>query len=219
MRSCNAPNVPGAPRALPLSVLIWTTTPWTLPANVAVALKPEASYGIYRRGEELLLLADDLAAAVFARAPGPEAKRLGGASGTALIGAAVRHPFFARDSALVGADYVELDTGTGAVPHGARSRRRRLRHRREVRSADPQPGRRARPLHERSRSLCRPADLRSERTDHRRPSRRAACCSRAQDFVHSYPHCWRCKNPVIFRATSQWFIALDVQPPAQAHQR
>jgi isoleucyl-tRNA synthetase len=201
-------NVPGAP-ALPLSVLIWTTTPWTLPANVAVALKPEASYGIYRRGDELLLLADDLAADVFARAPGPDAERLGGATGTALIGAAVRHPFFARDSALVGADYVELDTGTGAVHtapgHGADDFETGVKF---------------------GLPILNPVDARGHFTSEAGPyaglqifeanERIIADLAAAgmlfarQDYVHSYPHCWRCKNPVIFRATSQWFIALDV---------
>ena len=108
---------------MPLSVLIWTTTPWTLPANVAIALKPEADYGIYRVGGELLLLADALAESVFARAGRGRSIRLGGAKGTELVGAAVRHPFLDRDSLLVGADYVDLDTGTGAVHtapgHGA----------------------------------------------------------------------------------------------------
>ncbi|MBD5605172.1 MAG: class I tRNA ligase family protein, partial [Candidatus Eremiobacteraeota bacterium] len=109
---------------LPLSIVIWTTTPWTLPANVAIALKADAAYGIYLRGDELLFLADDLAATVFARGDATVvAERVGGALGTAFVGAHVRHPFVDRDSMVVSADYVELDSGTGAVHtapgHGA----------------------------------------------------------------------------------------------------
>jgi isoleucyl-tRNA synthetase len=192
----------------PLSILIWTTTPWTLPANVAVALKAEASYGLYRRGEELLLVADDLAN-VFARAPGPAAERLGGALGTSLVGATVRHPFFERDSLVVGADYVELDTGTGAVHtapgHGA---------------DDFETGMRF------GLPILNPVDGTGRFTAEAGPYAGEAIFAANEhiiadlaasghlfardDFAHSYPHCWRCKNPVIFRSTAQWFIALDV---------
>jgi isoleucyl-tRNA synthetase len=206
---------------LPLSLLIWTTTPWTLPANAAVALKSEASYGIYRRGDELLLLADDLAEKVFALAPplagagtgdakSDEVKpeRLGGAPGSALIGAAVRHPFFARDSAIVGADYVELDTGTGAVHtapgHGA---------------DDFETGQKF------GLPVYSPVDARGKFTSEAGPYaglqvfaandaivadlEKSGHLFARREYEHSYPHCWRCKNPVIFRATSQWFIAMD----------
>ncbi len=194
---------------LPLSVLIWTTTAWTLPANAAIALKPEASYGVYRRGDELLLLADDLAAAVFARAEGPAAERLGGAAGTTLVGGRVRHPFADRDSLLVGADYVELDTGTGAVHtapgHGADDFDTGMRFGLPILTpvdatghftpeAGPYAGEQ---VFAASEHII--ADL----------DERGRLFAR-NDYTHSYPHCWRCKTPVIFRATSQWFIAMDV---------
>ncbi len=193
----------------PLSVLIWTTTPWTLPANAAVALKPEAPYGIYRRDGELLLLADALAERVFARAPGPPAERLGGAQGSALVGAAVRHPFLARDSALVGADYVELDSGTGAVHtapgHGADDFETGLKFGLPVYS----------PVDARGRFTSEAgayAGLNVFDANERIVADLAAAGKlfARETYEHSYPHCWRCKNPVIFRATSQWFIAMDV---------
>jgi isoleucyl-tRNA synthetase len=199
---------PALAGTLPLSILIWTTTPWTLPANVAVALKADASYGVYRRGDELLFLADDLAASVFARAPGPEAERLGGAAGTDFVGARVRHPFFERDSLVVSAEYVELDSGTGAVHtapgHGADDFETGMRFGlpiltpvdaagRFTRDAGPYAGEQIFAANERI-----VADLAAS----------GALFARS-DYEHSYPHCWRCKNPVIFRATAQWFIALD----------
>ena len=194
---------------LPLSIVIWTTTPWTLPANVAIALKADASYGVYRRGAELLLVADDLAADVFGRAEGPPAERVGGAIGTTLVGAKVRHPFLDRDSLVVSADYVELDTGTGAVHtapgHGADDFETGMRFGLPIlnpvdasghftRDAGPYAGEHIFAANEHIIG-----DLAAS----------GALFARG-DYEHSYPHCWRCKNPVIFRSTAQWFIAIDV---------
>ena len=193
----------------PLSILIWTTTPWTLPANVAIALKPEASYGLYRRGPELLLLADALAPDVFARAGDAVVERIAGALGTALVGASVRHPFADRNSLVVGADYVELDTGTGAVhtapAHGADDFETGMRFGLPILSpvdgsghftaeAGPYAGLQ---IFEANAKIV--DDL-----------AHSGALFALEEVRHSYPHCWRCKNPVIFRATSQWFIALDV---------
>ena len=200
----------GAPLdAGPLSILIWTTTPWTLPANVAIALKPEAEYGLYRRGDELLLVADALADDVFARAPGPPAERVGGARGTALVGAKVRHPFADRDALVVSADYVELDSGTGAVHtapgHGADDFDTGVRFGLPILCPVDATGHftteAGKYAGEKIFAANEPiiADLRAS----------GALFARS-DTSHSYPHCWRCKEPVIFRATAQWFIAMDV---------
>jgi len=193
----------------PLSIVIWTTTPWTLPANVAIAVKPDATYGLYRRGPESLIVAEELAAGVFARAEGPPAERVGSALGTALVGHSVRHPFFDRDSLVVGADYVALDTGSGAVHtapgHGADDFETGMRFGlpvlnpvdatgRFTSEAGPYAGERIFDANERI-----VADLDAS----------GALFAR-DDYAHSFPHCWRCKNPVIFRATSQWFVAMDV---------
>ncbi len=193
----------------PLSIVIWTTTPWTLPGNAAIALKPEASYGVYRRGHELLLLADVLAEKTFARAPGPVAERLGGARGSELVGARVRHPFLDRDALIVSAEYVELDSGTGAVHtapgHGAEDFDTGMRFGLPIvnpvdgsgyftAEAGPYAGLQIFDANERIVE-----DLEA----------RGALFAR-EEYEHSYPHCWRCKQPVIFRATAQWFIAMDV---------
>jgi isoleucyl-tRNA synthetase len=198
-----------APADLSLSFLIWTTTPWTLPGNAAIAVRPDATYGVYRRADELLVVADSLHDEVFRLVPGPEAERLGGAKGSDLVGAAVRHPFLDRDSVVVSADYVELDTGTGAVHtapgHGADDFDTGVRfglptivpvdgsgHFTE--EAGPYAGRQ---IFEANPQIV--ADLAA-----------SGKLYYATTVTHSYPHCWRCKNPVIFRATSQWFIAMDV---------
>ncbi len=193
----------------PLSVLIWTTTPWTLPGNAAIALKPDASYGVYRRGAELLIVADALAADVFGRVEGPEALRLGGATGGELVGASVRHPLGDRDSLVVDADYVELDTGTGAVHtapgHGTDDFDTGVKFNLPIinpvdargvfnAEAGPYAGM---PIFVANEQIV--SDLEGNGALYAR-----------EDYRHSYPHCWRCKQPVIFRATSQWFIAMDV---------
>ena len=195
--------------SLPLSFLIWTTTPWTLPANVAIALKPEAQYGVYRRGDELFLLADDRAAAVFALAEGPPAERLGGGLGTTLVGAKVRHPFADRDALVVSAEYVELDTGTGAVHtapgHGADDFDTGMRFGLPILCPVDATG------HFTADAGAYAGEQIFAANEHIIADLGASGALFARsDYSHSYPHCWRCKNPVIFRATSQWFIALDV---------
>jgi isoleucyl-tRNA synthetase len=193
----------------PLSILIWTTTPWTLPANAGIALKPDAAYGLYERGGELLVVAEALAAQVFALVPGPDAVQLASAKGSALVGAAVRHPFLDRDSEVVSAAYVELDTGTGAVHtapgHGADDFDTGVRFGLPTIVPVDKSGHftaEAGPYAGLQIFVANPKivdDLRA-----------SGALFHATAFTHQYPHCWRCRNPVIFRATSQWFIALDV---------
>lgn len=193
----------------PLSIAIWTTTPWTLPANVAIALKADADYGLYRVGDEDVVVAAALAGAVLGRIPGGEnAARRGLASGEQLAGCTVRHPFLDRDSLVVTAEYVELETGTGAVHtapgHGVEDFETGLRWGLPVLNPVDGAGRftaGAGPyaggfIMDAQRAIV--ADLRD-----------AGLLIAAESYDHSYPHCWRCKNPVVFRATAQWFIAMD----------
>jgi isoleucyl-tRNA synthetase len=192
----------------PLSLAIWTTTPWTLPANVAVALNPTATYGIYRAGGEDLILAQALAAPVLARLGADAAQLRAEVLGSTLEGLAVRHPFADRDSVIILADYVELETGTGAVHtapgHG---------------EADFQSGQAY------GLPVLSPVDGAGQFTAEAGPYagqfifdanerivedlRAAGALIAAESYLHSYPHCWRCKNPVIFRATAQWFIGME----------
>ena len=190
-----------------LSVLIWTTTPWTLPANVAIALRAEATYGLYRLRDELLVLAVDLAEPALGEGFG-EAERLATATGADLDDCVVRHPFLDRDSVIVLADYVDLETGTGCVHtapgHGADDFDTGVKYDLPVLNpvnasghftdeAGPYAGQF---IFKANKTIV--ADL--EASGH---------LFRAHQYEHSYPHCWRCHNPVIFRATSQWFIAMD----------
>ncbi len=191
----------------PLSVVIWTTTPWTLPANVAIALRADATYGLYRVGGELLVLATALAESALGE-KFAQAHLVATTTGEKLDNAAVRHPFLDRDSVIVLADYVEMETGTGAVHtapgHGADDFETGMKY---------------------DLPVLNPVDARGHFTAEAGPYaglfifkankqivadlEASGHLLRAQEYEHSYPHCWRCHNPVIFRATAQWFIAMD----------
>jgi isoleucyl-tRNA synthetase len=191
----------------PLSILIWTTTPWTLPANVAVALRPDAQYGVYRVDGERLIVATALAESVFGeRFAGAEL--LATAQGSQLERASVRHPFADRDSLLVLADYVELETGTGAVHtapgHGADDFETGARYGLEVLNPVDAAGRFTNAAGKYAGLFIFTANDRIIED-----LRASGALWRVREYEHSYPHCWRCHNPVIFRATAQWFISMD----------
>ncbi len=204
------PSVAAEPRSRgteETSILIWTTTPWTLPANVAIALRADATYGLYRLGDELLILATALAPKALGERF-VDAELLASVPGERLDGTSVRHPFMDRDSLVVLADYVDLETGTGAVHtapgHGADDFETGVKYGLPIlnpvdaaghftQEAGPYAGQF---IFKANKQIVE--DLRS-----------SGALFAAQDYEHSYPHCWRCHNPVIFRATAQWFIAMD----------
>jgi isoleucyl-tRNA synthetase len=193
----------------PLSIVIWTTTPWTLPANVAIAVKPDAAYGVYRVGAEDVIVAEALAAPVIARIASDAPLVLRGSlTGDALDGAAVRHPFLDRDSVVVTAAYVELETGTGAVHtapgHGTDDFDTGVTYGLPVLNPVDGAGRftaDAGPY-----AGLNIFKAQAQIIDDLRASGMLVA---HESYEHSYPHCWRCKNPVVFRATAQWFIAMD----------
>jgi isoleucyl-tRNA synthetase len=191
----------------PLSILIWTTTPWTLPANVAVALRADAAYGLYRLDNERLIVATALAESVFGERFA-DAELLATAAGSQLERATVRHPFEDRDSLLVLADYVELETGTGAVHtapgHGADDFETGVRYGLDVLNPVDAAGRF-------TGAAGKYAGLFVFKANDRiiEDLRASGALWSVREYEHSYPHCWRCHNPVIFRATAQWFISMD----------
>jgi isoleucyl-tRNA synthetase len=192
----------------PLSIAIWTTTPWTLPANVAVALNPTATYGVYRVGDEDVIVAEKLASPALERFGKGEGALRGEIDGAALERLAVRHPFMDRDSVIVLAEYVELETGTGAVHtapgHGQDDFETGVRYGLPILNPVDSAGRftaEAGPY----------AGIRIFEANERivEDLRASGALISVESYEHSYPHCWRCKNPVIFRATAQWFIGMD----------
>jgi isoleucyl-tRNA synthetase len=190
-----------------ISFLIWTTTPWTLPANVAIAVRPDADYGLYKIGEEGVIVARALAEQALGERFA-QATLLGQARGAQLDDLAVRHPFMNRDSVIVLADYVDLETGTGAVHtapgHGADDFDTGMKYGLPILNPVDAAGR----FTAEAGPYAGMQIFEANATIVEDLERSGALWSAAQ-YEHSYPHCWRCHNPVIFRATAQWFLAMD----------
>ncbi|APT76656.1 isoleucine--tRNA ligase [Marinitoga sp. 1137] len=189
-------------------IVIWTTTPWTLPANVAIALHPEYDYVKISVGEEKWILAEALVENLMKVAGIEKYEVLEKFKGKDLEYKKAKHPFMDRESLIVLADYVTLEDGTGCVHtapgHGADDYQTGLRYKLPVLSPvnhegvfTNEAGKYA-GLHIWKANKIIIEDLKES----------GHLIARA-DITHSYPHCWRCKNPVIFRATEQWFISVD----------
>jgi isoleucyl-tRNA synthetase len=194
------------------SVPIWTTTPWTLPANQAVALGPDLQYVLVEtelsRGRQRFVLAKELAAATLKRIGARSSRELAEFPGETLRGLMLRHPFYDREVPVILGSYVTLEAGTGAV-HTAPG------HGQEDFAAGVQYG----------LPLDNPVDGAgvylpgTERFAGMHIYKANAAIVNvlteqgallhSEAVTHSYPHCWRHKTPLIFRATPQWFISLD----------
>lgn len=189
-------------------LVIWTTTPWTLVANVAVAVHPELSYVSIKVGEEVYFLAKDLLVAVSEKLGFKDYKILGEFKGKDMEGLLYAHPFINREGKVVLADYVSNEEGTGCVHtapgHGMEDYRTGQKYGLPT----------IMPVNERGlfdqtagefagTYVFKANDAIMERL------RKDGYLLNAGTISHSYPHCWRCKEPVIFRATVQWFIGVD----------
>ncbi len=206
LRQAQHDNAGDAPPSR-VSFLIWTTTPWTLPANVALAVRDEATYGLYRVDDEAVIVAEALAERAlgdrFARAT-----QIGRATGAQLDDLAVRHPFMDRDSVVVLADYVDLETGTGVVHtapgHGADDFDTGMRYGLPILNPVDAAGRFTAEAGPYAGTNIFTANVKIVED-----LQSSGALWSAAEYEHSYPHCWRCHNPVIFRATAQWFLAMD----------
>jgi isoleucyl-tRNA synthetase len=191
-----------------VSVLIWTTTPWTIPANLAIAFHPEFDYAAYDVNGQAVIVAEGLAEAVSAAVGRPLVHPIARMKGEQLEGIRFRHPLYDRDSVGVLADYVTLEAGTGAVHtapgHGADDFLTGRKYGLDI-YAPVGPG---------GHFLDTVALFAGQRVFEANPRIEEALHERArlwhrEAFTHQYPHCWRCHNPVIFLATSQWFVRMD----------
>ena len=191
-----------------VTVLIWTTTPWTIPSNLGIAFHPEYVYGAYPLDDRVVVLAEDLAASAFAKVgrklPAPIARIPGGTFDRLRF----RHPLYERDSLGVLADYVTLEQGTGAVHtapgHGSDDFATGQKYGLDT-YAPIGPG---------GHFLDSVELFAGLRVFDANPKVVEALAAAGrlwhhERYAHSYPHCWRCHNPVIFLATPQWFIAMD----------
>jgi isoleucyl-tRNA synthetase len=188
--------------------VIWTTTPWTLPANLAIAVKPDLTYVRAKTSTgETWILAEGLVAQV-AQACGVELAVQQKLPGGELEGLITRHPFMDRDSPVVLSPYVTLEQGTGLVHtapgHGAEDYEIGQKYGLEVLAPVDDGGVFTKDAGQFAGQYVFKAS--KSIVEHLRTI--DALAGHAE-VKHSYPHCWRCKNPIIFRAMEQWFIALD----------
>ena len=191
-----------------VSTIIWTTTPWTLPASLAVAFHPEFDYVALEQNGQTYIVAESLAAAVREACKLDEAKEIARFKGSQLDRVTFQHPFLDRSILGVNADYVTADTGTGAVhtapAHGADDFYTGGRYGLDQTCNVDNEGRMRNGLPQWEGLTVFEAnapiiELLKER----------GVLMGRSDIYHSYPHCWRCHNPVIFRATEQWFIGME----------
>ncbi|HSL92930.1 MAG TPA: isoleucine--tRNA ligase, partial [Candidatus Limnocylindrales bacterium] len=188
--------------------VIWTTTPWTIPANLAIALHPAFPYVALEAGGEVYVVAEGLAERFAAEAGLKDPVRLASFGAAPLERLRCRHPFAGRDSILVLADYVTLEAGTGCVHtapgHGREDYETGMKYGLPIYA----------PLDDAGRFTGDVPFFAGMQVFEANPRvnaklAEAGALLREEKVTHSYPHCWRCKHPVIFRATKQWFISMD----------
>ncbi len=197
-----------------VSVLIWTTTPWTIPANLAVSFNPKYEYVVVDTKDGATIIAEGLLDQVSA-ALGWEKKVLARFPGTKLDKVVFRHPFLDRDSIGLNGDHVTLEQGTGAVHtapgHGQEDFVICQRYGIPVYCPVDAAGRM---FQAEGAAGKLPDELLGKTIWEANPvvieilKQHGALAGQAK-LEHSYPHCWRCHNPLIFRATEQWFIGMD----------
>ncbi len=191
--------------------MIWTTTPWTLPANLAVAVHPRQEYGVYDLGDRLVVVATGLAQKVSALIDTEPGDPLATFLGEKICGLTYRHPFIddGRQRPVVSAEYVTLEDGTGLVHtapgHGVEDYQTGLREGLEIYCPVREDG----TFGQTAPDWLRGADVWQANEWVVLRLRKSGHLFHAHKFTHSYPHDWRSKTPVIFRATEQWFVAVD----------
>jgi isoleucyl-tRNA synthetase len=191
------------------SVLIWTTTPWTLPANLAIAFHPDFVYSAVKIPDgRVLIMAEDRIPMVMEAAGIQRYEKAGNATGREWEGLVCTHPFYDRSSICILGEHVTLEQGTGCVHtapgHGQEDFEAGLRYGLEILAPVDDEGRftkEAAPFQGRFVFDADPeiSTLLQEKGRLLKQDR----------LTHSYPHCWRCKKPILFRSTEQWFVSMD----------
>ncbi|MBI5768223.1 MAG: isoleucine--tRNA ligase [Verrucomicrobia bacterium] len=214
----------GLPHDKPLFIVIWTTTPWTIPANLAIAVHPEVDYVVADIGAENIIVAKALLESVAHAAKHAATPRVGQTfAGRVLENLAARHPFIDRASPVVLADYVTTDSGTGCVHtapgHGTEDYQTGLKYKLPIYCPVGDDGRYVDDGQVPAdfvglTCLETVEDLEKKRTSPaniavlKKLTATGALLAK-QNLTHSYPHCWRSKTPIVFRAVDQWFVSLD----------
>ncbi len=195
-----------------VATIIWTTTPWTLPASMAVTFAPDAEYVALDTGEWIYIFARELAQQTIEKCNLGEAKEIASFPGAKLEHATFAHPFLERSVLGVLGNYVTMDTGTGAVhtapAHGADDFVTGVKYGLDLHCDVDEGGILRNGLPEyKNQQVFKANPLIVELLKSR------GVLLGYERIEHSYPHCWRCHNPIIFRATEQWFISMEGKLP------
>lgn len=198
--------------SLAASVVIWTTTPWTIPGNLAVAVHPELVYALVQadigQGPELVVLAEELVSSAMQRYEVESFEIVGTVDGAALEKTVLKHPIYERDSLMVLGDYVTTETGTGCVhtapDHGVDDFYTGQRYGLELLNPVNDHGVYNKKVELFGGEHVMKVDehLLEELQNHK-------ALVKSAKYQHSYPYCWRTKTPIIYRATPQWFVSMD----------
>ena len=192
-----------------LSVLIWTTTPWTIPSNLAIAFQPHFDYAAYDVDGRFVIVAEELAAATFGKVGRTPSEPVARVKGDVFDRIRFVHPLYERESLGVLADYVTLEQGTGAVHtapgHGADDFATGQRYGLETYAPIGPSGEFLETV-----GLVGGLKVWDANPKVVEALRERGALWHVERHEHSYPHCWRCHKPLIFLATPQWFIAMDV---------
>ncbi|MFQ5738148.1 MAG: isoleucine--tRNA ligase [Acidobacteriota bacterium] len=199
----------GSPfEGVPIFALIWTTTPWTLPANLAICFHPDFEYSLVEVGKEVLIIASGLLEQVARECQFESYRVLRRVSGKDLRGLVFGHPWLDRESKTLLGAHVTLEQGTGAVHtapgHGEEDYLMGIEHGLDIYNPVDGAGR----FHSHVEHFAGIQVFEADRKISQFMAERGVLVAQ-RDIRHSYPHCWRCHNPVIFRATAQWFIKMD----------
>ncbi len=189
--------------------VIWTTTPWTLPGNVAIAVHPREAYCVVKANDEYYILAEALVNDTMQSA-GIETFEIvkTGLIGQDLEYMTARHPFLDRDSLLCCAEYVTMDSGTGCVHtapgYGAEDYLTGVKYKLDILVPVDDKG-------YQGEAAGKFAGLRYDESNAAilQDMKQSGALLASREIVHPYPHCWRCKHPIIFRATPQWFCSVE----------
>jgi isoleucyl-tRNA synthetase len=193
----------------PTYLVVWTTTPWTLPSNLAAAVDAGYDYAAARAGDTIYVVAEHLLPSTMAAAGLPDYEIVTTFKGAELTDVKYKHPFIERVSPVITTDFVTLEQGTGVVHvapgHGAEDFYAGQQYGLPILSPVDDRGRFTDEVPDYEGTLVFDADARIvERL------RELGALLNYEEPEHSYPHCWRCKSPLLFRATKQWFLAMEV---------
>ncbi|MBN1627545.1 MAG: isoleucine--tRNA ligase [Deltaproteobacteria bacterium] len=190
-----------------VSIVIWTTTPWTIPANLAIALHPDLDYAAIEAGDDVLIMADGLADICMNSFGIPDYRVLERFNASKIVNLKARHPLYDRESIIVLATYVTLDAGTGCVHtapgHGREDYETGLANNLDAYSPVDDSGHFTKDV-----EFFAGQEVFAANEAVNKKLKEVGALLKEQKITHEYPHCWRCKKPVIFRSTKQWFISM-----------